>query len=428
MLVAVSGGPDSVALLAALHALRPELALTLVVAHLHHGLRGAESDADQALVEHLAATLGLACLAERVVLPPGNVEAEARRARYAFLERAADATGATVIATGHTLEDQAETLLLRLASGAGRRGLGGIRPRRGRIIRPLILCDRVQVRAFLVDHGLAWRRDRSNFDLGLRRARVRLGLLPTLARELNPRLARSLARLADVQRDEDRLLDRLAARVGTERPTLDVATLVALEPALARRAVRLWWRRQGGDRRLGLGHVEAVLHLLRRPHDGIARVPGGAVARVGGVLKVGSDGRATPAAVAPYALTLAPGASIDTPSGWRLSLREAAPAEVTPGDAVCVLDADHVIGDLRVRNRRPGDRLRLQGLGGRTSIKRLFITRRIPRAARDGYPLVLVGEAILWVPWCGRSDVALVSASTGRVLVVEATPRIGASQ
>jgi tRNA(Ile)-lysidine synthase len=286
----------------------------------------------------------------------------------------------------------------------------------------------VQVRAFVADRGLAWRRDRSNFDLGLRRARVRLGLLPTLARELNPRLARSLARLADVQRDEERLLDRLAARVGPARPPLDVGALAALEPALARRAVRLWWRRQGGDRRLGFGHVEAVLHLVRRPQDGIARVPGGVIERVGGALRVGSDGRATPAATAPYALTLAPGASVETPSGWHLTLREAAPGQATPGDAVCVLDADHVVGDLRVRNRRPGDRLRLHGLGGRTSIKRLFITRRVPRAAREGYPLVLVGEAILWVPRCGRSDVALVSATTARVLVVEATPRIGASE
>ena len=249
MLVAVSGGADSVALLAALHELRDELAIRGRGGHLDHGLRGAESDADRAFVEALAARLAIPLVVERAQLAAGNVEAEARHARYAFLARAAAASGATKIATAHTQDDQAETLLLRLLRGAGRRGLGGIRPRRGAIIRPLLLCDRVQVRYFLCERGLAWRRDRSNFDFGLARTRVRAGYLPALARELNPRLSRALARLADVLRDEDVLLDRIASTVPGMRERLDLAVLAALEPAIARRVVRRWWRRLGSGTR-----------------------------------------------------------------------------------------------------------------------------------------------------------------------------------
>src|SRR5882724_5841791 len=280
VLVAVSGGADSIALLAALRELKAALAIDVVAAHLDHRLRGAESTADRAFVESLAAELAVPLHVEAVDVPAGNLEAEARRVRYAFLERAAARLGATKIATAHTLDDQAETVLLRVLHGAGRRGLGGIRPRRGRIIRPLLGCDRVQVRAFLVERGLAWRRDRSNFDFARTRTRVRLGYLPALAREFNPRLTRALARLADVQRDEDALLDRLAATVPGIGERLDLRVLRELEPALARRVLRRWWRRAGGERRLGLAHVEAALALAgRTAGGGSVRVPGGEVVR-----------------------------------------------------------------------------------------------------------------------------------------------------
>ncbi|MBI3769028.1 MAG: tRNA lysidine(34) synthetase TilS [Deltaproteobacteria bacterium] len=424
VLVAVSGGADSVALLAALHELRDELGIRLVAAHLDHGLRGAESAADRTFVEALAAELGVPLTVEAVRLPPGNVEAQARHARYEFLARAAAASGATKIATAHTVDDQAETVLLRVVRGAGRRGLGGIRPRRGAIIRPLLLCDRVQVRHFLVARGRAWRRDRSNFDYGLARTRLRAGYLPALARELNPRLARALARLADVLRDEDTLLDGIAATVPGVADGIDLAVLRALEPPIARRVVRRWWRRVGSGRRLAFGHVDAALALAQRAHGGgRVRVPGGWVVRTATALayEVG-DGDA---AAEPYQRVLVPGGAVDLPGGWRLSLCEnVADGSITPGDDLCVLDADAVSGPLVVRTRRPGDRMRLLGLDGHTSIKRLFITRRVPQALRAGYPLVLDGNAIVWVPRCGRGEGALVAAGTRRVLVLrlEAAP------
>jgi tRNA(Ile)-lysidine synthase len=430
VLVALSGGADSVALLAALHELRGELGIGLAAAHLDHGLRGAESDADRAFVERLAARFTLPLVVERAQLEGGNMEAAARRARYAFLARAAAASGASKIATAHTQDDQAETLMLRLLRGAGRRGLGGIRPRRGAIIRPLLLCDRVQVRYFLVERRLEWRRDRSNFDFALARTRVRAGYLPALTRELNPRLSHALARLADVLRDEDVLLDRIAATVPGMRERLDLDVLVALEPPIARRVVRRWWRRLGSDGALGLDHVDAVLGLARRTEGGgRIRVPGGWIVRTGAALEFDDGGARDPEAT-PYEHTLVPGSTLELPDGWRLSLVEhSGPVDdLTAGDDLCLLDADALPAPLTVRNRRPGDRLRLLGLGGHTSIKRLFITRGVARARRAQHPIVLAGGEIVWVPRCGRAERALVSGATRRVLVLRVDAAPGAAR
>jgi tRNA(Ile)-lysidine synthase len=419
VLVAVSGGADSVALLGALIALRGELDVTVAVAHLDHRLRGAESTTDRDFVEELAARFSVPCISEAADIPAGNLEAEARRVRYAFLERAADRIGATKIATAHTRDDQAETVLLRLVRGAGRRGLGGIRPRRGRIVRPLLLCDRIQVRAFLVERGLEWRRDHSNFDLATERARVRHGFLPALARELNPRLSANLAELADVMREEDALLDRLAAATA-RHATLAVDVLSALEPPLARRAVQAWWRRHGSGRRIGRTHVEAVCNLATRGNgDGEIAVAGGAIVRMGRDLSFRS-GPPLDAQTPSYRLPLLLGEEVHTPGGWALRLVETAPDAVELDDAICVLDPDRV-GSLEVRNRQPGDRLRPHGLAGHTSLKRLLNARAVPRRLRPDYPLVIADGEVLWVPGCARSDRALVGAATTRWYVIRLT-------
>lgn len=417
VLAAVSGGADSIALLTGLVALRDALGVRVVAAHLDHGVRGAASASDRVFVEEVARRLDVPCLSEEARIPSGNFEAEARRVRYAFLERAADAVDATKIATGHTLEDQAETVFLRLVRGSGRRGLTGIRPRRGRIIRPLLDCDRMQVRAFLIERGEAWRRDYTNFDLDLERARVRHGFLPALTRELNPRLSRTLADLAELVREEDALLDRLAAAAARGR-TLTTSVLAAIEPPLARRAIRIWWRRHGSGRRLGRAHIEAVRGLVARTSDdGAIAVPGGTVRREHG--RLAFDAAANVAVTEDWEMELLPDRPVDTPGGWRLVLETMPPeAASEPSDSTCIVDADRVDGVFAVRNRRPGDRMRLHGLDGRTSLKRLLAARRVPRARRAHHPIVTSDGGVLWVPGCGRSDTALVTPATTRRWVV----------
>lgn len=417
VLAAVSGGADSVALLVGLLELRESLQITVVAAHLDHRLRGAASAGDRAFVEDLARRFDVPCITDAADVPPGNVEAEARRLRYAFLERAADALGATTIATAHTRDDQAETVFLRLLRGAGPRGLAGIRPRRGRIVRPLLRCERIQVRAFLVERDLAWRRDATNFDTAFERTRVRHGFLPALAREFNPRLSATLANLADLMREEDAVLDRLAA-AGARNPALAIPMLEALERPLARRAVRLWWRRYGSPRRLGRAHVDAIVGLgLRASGGGEIAVPGGMVVRLGRELRFSAE-RDGGSGIA-WELALAAGQAVDTPGGWTLRLDTLGRAAAPPPDAVtCVADADRVDHPLVVRNRRPGDRLRALGLAGHTSLKRLFSARAVPRHRRSDHPIVACGDDVLWIPDCGRSDGALVGPETTRCHVI----------
>jgi len=293
VLVAVSGGADSVALLAALAALAPRLGATLHAAHLNHGLRGAESDRDAACAAEAAARCGVTCTSERVTdLRDGpNLEARARSRRYAFLRRVAARDACTRVATGHTRDDQVETLLMRLVRGAGRRGLAGMVPVRGGwLIRPLLECSRGDVLAFLAGRGLDWCDDASNQDRRFLRNRIRHEVLPVL-RALNPAIDRSLAATATVLASEDRWLDAAVRTRVAAAPSLPgilpVAALAALPLALQVRVVRLWLRTQRGHLRgLGRVHLEAMAGLaMGAAGRGSVPVPGGgAVERASGML------------------------------------------------------------------------------------------------------------------------------------------------
>src|SRR5579862_2558880 len=211
LLVAVSAGPDSTALLAALAELAPACNLRLTAAHVDHRLRAAESDADRDAAYKLAQRLGIPFVAREAAVDAGpGVEARARRARYRALAALASEVGATRVVTGHTRDDQVETILLRLLRGAGRRGLAGMRHVRGRLFRPLLGATRMDVRRFLAERGLGFAVDRTNADLRLVRNRVRRVLVPWLEAELNPRLGPALAALAERLAGEDELLDALA--------------------------------------------------------------------------------------------------------------------------------------------------------------------------------------------------------------------------
>ncbi|MGH7397553.1 MAG: tRNA lysidine(34) synthetase TilS, partial [Candidatus Rokuibacteriota bacterium] len=258
--MAVSGGPDSVALLDVLCALREPLGLTLTAVHVHHGLRP-EADAEADAVRRLCASLGAVCHVERVIVrrqPPWDgLEAESRRARHAALERVARAVGAARIATGHTADDQAETVLMRLLQGAGPRGLGGIAPARGLLIRPLIETRRSAIEEHLRGRGLSWVEDPSNRDPRFLRNRIRHDLLPFMAELTGASVVEPLGRSAAAARAvvadlEDRARDdlaRLATRDGAGI-TLDVGVLAAQPLELAAEMLRQAAAQQGETRPL----------------------------------------------------------------------------------------------------------------------------------------------------------------------------------
>jgi tRNA(Ile)-lysidine synthase len=265
--VAVSGGPDSVALLRALLTARG--AAPLVLAHLNHQLRGSDSDADEAFVAALharlaagGASLTLRCeridVAARARDEGGNLEDVARRVRYGWLAEVARAAGASWVATGHTADDQAETVLHRLLRGTGLKGLGGIPARRElapgiEVVRPLLRVPRAEVLAYLEAEGQEFRRDASNADPRLTRNRIRHELLPHLARHYNPAIVSVLCRLAEqageVQAREESAARTLLAeaelpRAGAVR-VFDRARLSGASRHRVREALRLLWRREG---------------------------------------------------------------------------------------------------------------------------------------------------------------------------------------
>jgi tRNA(Ile)-lysidine synthase len=327
VVVAVSGGADSTALLLALEELNGAglLEVELTAAHLNHGLRGASADDDARFVESLARSRGLDFVSGRADVgarandSSDNLEQAARRARYEFLSEAARRAGARAVLTGHTLDDQAETVLLRLLRGSGSEGLGGMRPERrleegGEVMlrRPLLeWARRADTEGYCRARGVEFRADEMNEDERFARVRVRRSLLPLLE-TFNPRAAETLARAAWLLREESDALEGFAARLledargedkedargeeNKESSPLDVASsppdaagrseawplrvevLNEAPAALRRRALRLWVARgRGGLRRISLAHVAGVESLLAGVRGGrVAELPGGA--------------------------------------------------------------------------------------------------------------------------------------------------------
>ena len=288
VLAAVSGGGDSIALLHLLARMSAGWPLEISVAHLDHALRRG-SATDRRFVERAASRLSLPCISdrrpvERLRRKSESPEEAARRVRRAFLREAASQAGARWIATGHTLDDQAETVLMRLVRGAGPTALTGMAARGpGPFVRPLLGIERAELRAFLARHRLSFREDPSNRNLRHDRNRVRRLVLPYLAETLNPRAGRRLIAAAQRMREDAECLDRLALvelerRIRRSRGAalaLDVAGLPALSPAVSRRVARLALQRAGVDpRRIAARHVDAVLRLAAGEGNKRVDLPG----------------------------------------------------------------------------------------------------------------------------------------------------------
>jgi tRNA(Ile)-lysidine synthase len=420
VLVGVSGGADSVALLTTLLTLAPAWRLSLRVLHVDHGLRH-DSAADAEFVRRLGETLGVPVDVTAVRVGRGSVEAAARAARHAALEAAADRVGATRIALGHTADDQAETVLMRLVEGTGVRGLAGIPPVRGRIIRPLIEARHGDAVAALEATGLPWVEDPANDDPKFFRNRVRHDLLPLLGSAYDPDIVTHLAAVARAaRRSVDALeetaareLERLAEPSGAAL-TLSRAALAALPPAVAaevlRRAaasfgsrapLRAWGHR-------GLRRVLAA-KAPRRPF----RLGGVLVEVSGDRVRVGAE--ATPALAA---RTLEAPARVELAEIGRALEATIVPAAGyvlprEPGRAA--FDADRLPSRLLVRARRRGDRLAAFG-GGERRLKSLLIDAKVPRWERGRIPVVEAAGDIIWVAGLRRAATAPVTPTTRRVL------------
>jgi tRNA(Ile)-lysidine synthase len=463
--VALSGGPDSVALLHLLRELEPAGELAVVgTAHLNHGLRGADSDEDEQFCREMSAGLGLPLDVERADVRAlarerkRSIEDAARLARYAFLERAAARLAADVVAVGHSRDDQAETFLLRLFRGAGPRGLAGILPRAGRVVRPLLDVARAELRAYVAERGIEYREDATNADVRIPRNRVRHELIPYLQREFSPGIVDVLARAAAIAGDdEDRLqreaIELAAALVLADKDSVRVeaGALTSLHPALAARVARIALSRLAGERFLGFDHIGAFLTLARHGARGAAMslpgqrarlLAGGGAGESGLVIELtaetrrarrtapkperGEDGGPFPRV--PLSI---PGEVTLGSTGWTISAQplDGLPESGAGGErrgverargTVVAVAASAVSLPLAVRSRRPGDRFRPLGLGGaRKKLQDFLVDRKVPRGERDGLPLVVDAEdRIVWV--VGQSvgeDFRVTTPSRGVILL-----------
>lgn len=387
VVVGLSGGADSVALLDVLAGLASPRGFSVVAAHLDHALRR-DSAADATFCGDLCAALGVpfrtvrADVEGRRRAEGGGLEEAARRERHAFLRRVKDEEGASWIALAHTRDDQAETVLLRLLRGAGGLGLSAMRPRAGDLLRPMLGLARRDVLDHLAARTLSWREDPSNGDLAIARNRVRHELIPYLERHFNPAVRDALARSAALLADDS---DVLAAAA---EEALTVSALRSSSRAVGRVTVRRALHDAGGLRGVGLAHVDAILDLAatEAPSGRRVALPGGREA-VFHFDEVRITRRRAPAA--PFALSLTVPGTVALPDGRRLVARAAGgPAAA---DVVAVPD-----GPLEIRTRRPGDRVRRSGRD--LSLKRFLMDQRVPAQERGSLPLLAAGHQVLWVP------------------------------
>ncbi|NSW55483.1 MAG: tRNA lysidine(34) synthetase TilS [Armatimonadetes bacterium] len=422
VLLALSGGQDSLALLHCLHRLGPELSIDLEAAHLNHGIRGEEADEDQRFVEALCEKWGVPLAVARVDVPAVakrdgiSLEQAGRAERYAFLRRVAAERDCRRIALAHTATDRAETVLMNILRGAGLGGLRGIAAVNGEVIRPLIEVTREETAEYCAEHGLQPRHDRTNEDTGAHlRNRVRLELMPLLARNYAPGIEDCLLRLAKVVEGElewTREAENAAysdlAHWEERGLGLLLAPLQEMPQGLARRMVR----RAIGDvvgslEGFTLQHVDAVLGLAAQGRTGArVQLPGGYRAERGYERLLMSTGCAMDEEPGPWEVTLQIPGAVALPPGGKVCARTV-PVPGDPracGACEAYLDFAAIGSTVCVRSRRPGDRMQLVGMSGSRKLQDLMVDRKIPRQERDRVPVVLNSRGeIVWVGGCGVS-------------------------
>lgn len=428
ILVAVSGGPDSTAMLHILAELAPELRINLAVAHLDHGFRP-ESASEARFVAEMAKALSLPCAVEKADLLhiTGNRQSAARDARYAFLQRVAEVFSADKVAVGHTADDQAETYLMREIRGSGVRGLSAIPPVRDNIIRPLIEAGRDDVIKYLEAKGIGSVTDPSNLKPVYLRNAIRLELMPLLKR-YNPAMIETLSRSADILRAEDEFLSGYAANLmpglvaskSEGRVTLYLGAFTGLHEAMKRRVLRL-----------ALALVKGDLLAVSYTHvaDAVSSVASGKTGRgydmPGGVRVEKSYDRLIiyrPVAAGEFSAILPVPAHIEVPAvGIAVESRVLTAGEAAPvaDSRNALFDLDRLKMPLTVRGRRAGDFFHPLGMSGKKKLQDYFTDIKLPRDARARAPILDTGGDVAWVMGHRQDRRFAADQGSKRVLLVE---------
>jgi len=449
LLVAVSGGPDSIALLSLLHRLAQPWRLTLTAIHCNYGLRGSESDGDESFVREFCQERQLSLVIHRPTLVKrrqrSSLQARARDARYDFMRQLAHEVGAVRIAVGHTANDQAETVLMCMLRGAGMAGLAGMPyTREDGIIRPLLASTRGEVLTYLGHEGLTYRHDSSNEKPLYYRNRIRKDLLPVITR-LAPAAVRVLQRQADVVREDERYLERVTRDLvqtlvipdsgGVQR--VDLQAFMELSVALQRRLVRTILRTYDAEGRASsLQVVESVRHVLLKGKTGVRL----SLTQVLVTLEQGSVQFRPVAGVDKGETGSGQGKgeslllSVPSTVYWartnqqihvqRMARHDAEQGAVGSSVQRALFDADRCSEPFLIRSWQAGDRFSPRGMKGKSQkLQDFFTDRKIARCRREEIPLLVAPEGILWVVGMRQDERFAVRRGTTNCLVVSVSHR-----
>ncbi|MGN0135684.1 tRNA lysidine(34) synthetase TilS [Anaerotignum sp.] len=422
LIVGLSGGADSVALLHLLHSWQEEENWQITAVHIHHGLRGKEADEDARFAEDFCASLGIPCMVKRYDVAQeakkcGLGEEEMGRIlRYAAFREAAGGEGP--IAVAHHRKDQAETVLMRLCRGTGLTGLTGMSPVRGDICRPLLFCGREEIEQYCRENHLPWREDATNHQEKYTRNKLRLRVLPLLE-EINPKAVEHIAETASLLAAEEDFLEQQAeaffARVrlpsGPGEVRLSREKLKALHPAMKRRVLRKAMA-NFLQTDISQAQIAAMADLLEKETGKSCDFPEGIYAENQYEALVLS--RKKEKHTEGYCYELPVDEEVLIPEGGIAVgvYFDEKKAEISAETCTNVFDYDKIKNTLFCRTRKAGDRIPLQN--GRKKIKDLFIDEKIPRDRRAAYPLIVMGEEVLWVPGLRASAAAGVDEQTVR--------------
>ncbi len=443
VVVAVSGGADSVCLLHMLWRWQTELAVGLNVAHLNHRLRGTESDSDANYVSDLASKLGLPVVVESCDVAAyhaqkgGSLEEAARQVRYSFLAKVAKGIGASKVVVGHTQDDHIETVLMHLLRGTGSVGLCGLQPRamlrfgkngeQLEVVRPLLKVTRQETLDYCRRYKLEPRSDSSNVSTSFLRNRVRLELLPVL-RDYNPGIEQALLRLAAISSDDVSFIEAQASTLWKELVIeegsaifFDRAKMVALPRAVQRYILRRAVKQLRGDLKdIEADHIETMMDFLLKPAGKRLCLPQGLTlfTEYGRLVLTLSKVSLCPLPPLEGVFDIkVPGETVI--SGWRVKADISGKPPSFDNSFIAAFDLDKVAGELTVRRRRPGDRFQPLGMAETKKLQDFMVDAKIPRSWRDRVPLVCSSDQVVWVVGWRIDDRVKVTGTTENILQLE---------
>ncbi len=438
IIVGLSGGPDSVCLLYILNILKERFKLNLTALYVDHGLRPEETPGEIEFCTKLCNELNVTFMTKSIDVKTYadtykiNKQEAARQLRYRTFEEIALVTKSDRIALGHTSDDQAETLLMRLLRGAGPTGLAGIPPVRGKIIRPLIDVERKEIEKFLADKGLNFIVDSSNLKKDYLRNKIRHSLIP-LIKEFNPHIIETLSRTAAIFRDEERYFEimvtkalmKLISRKTDGRIELFLSPFEIMDKVLIRRVLRRAIDETRGLRGISFIHIEDMIDLIKdgKTGDRIYLPKGIRVIKEYSTIIITSE---PPVRLKHYEL-IVPGETILKEAGIVIK------ASIVEGDAInelkrdlsglwklrALVDADRLNFPLTVRPRENGDFFYPYGFGKRKKLQDFFVDEKIPRDERDRIPLIISGKDIVWIVGYRGDERFKITDETKKILVLD---------